>query len=225
MADKTPADKQPAKPRNPIERAIVWGIIGIGVLVAGLEANAFFSYSGPMNALQKRMKEASESENILTADDVKKIVGNKTPDESVKLDYRDTAIGAGTKEIYRYNGLLKTREIHVYYGVQGVQGQVAEVLSVSSNNEETLNEALAKLPKTGIPQNPSVPKSTTGPGAPGPTGPSPTAGRPKKAVPTESEPAPAAEEAEKPAADTPATEAPAAETPADTPATEKPAAE
>lgn len=247
MTDEKPA--QVVKPRHPVERAVVWGFIGVALIVVGVEAKAHFGFSGTLGQLNTRLQELNNADQgFMNADEVHKIVG-KAPDDSQNLKYEETGIGAGSKEVYKYAGLLRTREIHVYYGIKGKGDDAqAEVLTIGTGDEETLEQSLARIekemeasaPPAGAGAGAAGGPTGAGPMGPGPMGMGPMgpmgpggAGRPAsknkqaddKATEGEdkkSDDAPPAD-AEKPAEEKPAAEdKPATE---DKPAEEKPAAE
>jgi len=91
------AEKAEAKPRNPVERIIVWGGIGILVVLVGFEAMARFGYTNSLNALQAKLAMDDAAEPVpLTLD-----VANKTVSGMAKREAGDNAM------TYRFSGLLK----------------------------------------------------------------------------------------------------------------------
>ncbi len=144
MSEATPP--APVKPpRSPVERAIVWGVIGLGVLVIAVEANAHLAHSA---AHQKLDAEFSERLNKggMTKKHVDLIVGNKTPDVQ-QLKFQDTSMSASRVDIYTYPALLRNRQLWVYYGVQGKKAdQEAEVMDVLINKAPTLAESQKDSP-------------------------------------------------------------------------------
>jgi hypothetical protein len=151
-------------PRSPIERAFVWGVIGVGLLVVGLEAKAHFEHSSAIGKLAAKLQayETGEQDGGLTKDDVLLVVGGREP-VSEPLLPGSTGIMASKLDIYDFKGLMRTRHLYVYYGIEGKQGQPAEIMVVGSGPVETLEEAMAKMPP------PAAPSETGATGA-GPTG-------------------------------------------------------
>lgn len=143
-APKPPATPKP--PRSPVERAIVWGVIGLGLLIIGIEANAHLSHTAALSKLQAQLDATLSKDSGLTKKGVDQVVGNKTP-ESQKLGFLDTAMAASRVDIYTYPGLLRSRKLYVYYGIDGkLAGQEAEVMEVLTSVAPTASEAQAKLP-------------------------------------------------------------------------------
>lgn len=158
----TPAPVKPA--RSPVERAFVWGVIIVGLIVIGIEAKSHLAHAAALSKLQGQVKENSEKDTGITKKDVDLIVGSKVP-EVEKLNPLATSIGASRVDIYTYPGLLRQRKLYVYYGIAGKKvEQEAEVMEVGSIPAESLAEAMAKLPKPD-PNAPAVAPPGMGPGA------------------------------------------------------------
>lgn len=164
-APKPPAPPKP--PRSPVERAIVWGVIGLGLLVIGVEANAHLSHTAALGKLQAQLDATLSKDSGLTKKGVDQVVGNKTP-ETQKLGFLDTAMAAARVDIYTYPGLLRSRKLYVYYGIDGkLAGQEAEVMEVLTSVAPTASEAQAKLP----PIDPNAKYAGPGEGVAGAGGP------------------------------------------------------
>lgn len=146
MSEPTPA--APAKPpRSPVERAIVWGVIAVGLLVVGFEAKAHLAHAAAKEKLLGKLDASADKFNGLTKKDVDEVLGSQTH-ESQKLAIMDTDINAHRVDIYSYSGLVKTRKLYVYYGIDGkAKGQAAEVLKVDDHPTETGAAAMAKATK------------------------------------------------------------------------------
>lgn len=228
-------------PRSPVEKAIVWGVIGIGLVVIGVEAQAQLAHGAALEKLQTTLEKKADTELGMTKKDVDELMGAKVP-EVRKLNPAETAMGAARVDVYSYLGLVRQRKIYVYYGVEGkVKDQQPEVMEVGAIPAETPADAAKRLPDPE-----TLPKATGGApgggrggmGAGGPPGggrggPPPAhgaTGRP----PTEGDAKPDAAAGDKkdegkkdeaPAADKPAADKPAEEAkPADAkPEAEKPA--
>ncbi|MDB5388964.1 MAG: hypothetical protein JWM11_4610, partial [Planctomycetaceae bacterium] len=148
MTEKTATETPPAKPaRSPVERTIVWGVIGLGLLVVGLEAKAHFDHSAVLNALKAKLDqfENGEADGGVTKDDVVAIMGSRVPVTSEKVPPGATSMGADWLDIYEFKGLVRTRQLYVYYGIQGKQNQPVEVMIVQTGPAETLQEAMDKF--------------------------------------------------------------------------------
>lgn len=84
-----PSDKPP---RNPVERVIVWGLIGVLLVVMGIEARAQRGYAMSLDAFQTTFSDGEEVE--ITLDDARKLMTLgptevKAPDEHGPYHYYD----------------------------------------------------------------------------------------------------------------------------------------
>jgi hypothetical protein len=167
----------PTKPaRSPVERAIVWGVIVVGLVVVAMEASAYFAAENARKALHAKIDavESGTSTIGVTQEDVEKVVAGRKPVSSEKLTSGETAMMAARLDIYEFKGLVRSRKLYVYYGIEGKstdgKTQQAEVMDVLTSPAETQEAALAKLPKA----EPST-QSTDGTAPPpgGPMGPGP----------------------------------------------------
>lgn len=137
----------PAKPpRSPVERAIVWGVIGLGLLVIVVEANAHLAHAAALGKLRSKLDETVDIDAGLTKKQVDLIVGNKIP-ETQKLSFLDTSMAASRVDIYTYPALLRSRKLYIYYGIDGkLVEQEAEVMDVLTAVAPTAAEAQASPP-------------------------------------------------------------------------------
>lgn len=168
MSEPKPA-APPKPPRSAVERAVVWGVIGIGLLVIVVEANAHLSHTAAHQKLQAQLDDTLKKDVGLTKKTVDQIVGNKTP-ETRKLGLLDTAMAAASVDIYSYPGLLRSRKLYVYYGVEGKEVQHdAEVMEVTTVEAPTAAQAEAlrpPVPADVVNTSPPVPGSAAGPEQP-----------------------------------------------------------
>ena len=84
-----PSDKPP---RNPVERVIVWGLIGVLLVVMGIEARAQRGYAMSLNAFQTAFSDGEEVE--ITLNDARRLMALgpaevKAPDEHGPYHYYD----------------------------------------------------------------------------------------------------------------------------------------
>jgi hypothetical protein len=84
-----PSDKPP---RNPIERVIVWGLIGVLLVVMGIEARAQRGYAMSLDAFQTAFSDGEEV--AIALDDARKLMALgpaevKAPDEHGPFHYYD----------------------------------------------------------------------------------------------------------------------------------------
>ncbi len=163
-----PPPAAPAKPpRSPVERAIVWGVIGIGLLVIAVEANSHLAHAAALEKLRSKLDETTSLDAGVTKKHVDLIVGKK-PYETQKLNFLDTSIAASRVDIYTYPALLRSRKLYIYYGIDGkIATQEAEVMEVMTVVAPTAAEAHAALP----PMDPNAKHAGPGEGVAGPGGP------------------------------------------------------
>lgn len=149
MADTQPAkstNAPAAKARSPVERVIVWGLIGVLAVAAGFE---FLSKRGHASALQKLQdkidavdKDAKHPE--VTENDVKEAVGGRQPSSS--KDYppgERAANGAKRVEVYSWFTLNPSskREMWVYYAARSKDSkELATVLQITESDIATMPE-------------------------------------------------------------------------------------
>ena len=209
MAAGTTSTKPAAKPRSPVERIIVWGVIGVLLVLVAVEFTFRSSHLGAYEACQKKIKATEEGDNSFKHKDVVAILGSKTPTKVEELQGKNIANGAKRVEIYTWPTLNPTspRELYVYYG----HGDDPDVIGVGIVSELTVDEAFPPLTKEQIEAasknntplstpgmgGPGGPGMMGGPGGPGAGGPGGARGGP----PTGGEKAADGEKAETPAGD------------------------
>jgi hypothetical protein len=148
--------KAAAKPRSPVEKAIVWGGIAVLLVLVGIEMIARWQYTSVANGLTAKVADAetSSSGEGLREKDVKEYITGKTP-QTVNISDKRLANGAQRMDVYTWFTLspIAKRELYVYYG----HGDNPEVLSVSSSEDnETIEmkfapptaEEVAEMKKT-----------------------------------------------------------------------------
>ena len=94
------------KKRSPIERALVWGGIGILLVIVVIEATAQRQYTSLYTQLDAELKKSLQTSKSLPEESVRAILKGRQPDmtKSVKLPP-----GEERYEVYYFNGLLKRR--------------------------------------------------------------------------------------------------------------------
>lgn len=211
----------PATPtRSSTERAIVWGVIGIGLVVIAIEGWAHTTHGAAYSHLSGLVNQNKDVDKSVTKADVDKVMGSRTP-ETQKLGPMQTGIGASRVDIYSFPGLIRERKVYVYYGIQGRQGQEADVLEVSDAPTESAEAATQRALKEHPPE--ASPKATGGMAPPMGGGPAGGGPRGKNARPKAEEDQ-SADEKKPDADDKPAESKPEAKkTAAEKPADEKPA--
>ncbi len=129
--DRAASSEPAARPkRSPVERAIVWGGIGILAIVVGIEGTAHLAFTGALNGLMAEMEKAENAEKgnyHVTKATVDAVLKGRAPDRSKTVK---RALGEERYDLYIFKGLLKERTLSLHYGVQGVLGE-PEVLEVS----------------------------------------------------------------------------------------------
>ena len=130
MSNKSHEDRQ-QKSRLPIERAIVWGLILVLLLVVVLEARARFGFSRSFKQLTQALRAADSAAAEVTESDVLRILGHKQPRESQpagRLGYVATRI-----DTYIWSGLIRRYTMYIYYGM----GDDPTVLTVTPERERS----------------------------------------------------------------------------------------
>jgi hypothetical protein len=184
----TSTPRPAAKPRNPVERLVVWGGILILLLLVGIEFASSRSQAAAVAKLTAKMRASETGDADVKAADVKAAVNGKTPRV---LDVSDKNLRSGSKraEVYDWFTLspLKRREMYVYYGI----GEDPDVLSVTMEEDtdivvirELTEEELVELKATLEAQNTGT-ESKSG-DQPAKT---PESSEPAEATPAETSPA------------------------------------
>jgi hypothetical protein len=158
MADShppQPTNGPAAKTRNPVERLIVWGLIGVLLVAVAIEFQSRMSYQKAMTTLQDGVervdKDAKQPE--VTEADVKAAVGSKTPIKTE--DFKNGKIspnGASRLEVYSWFTLNPSskREMWVYYGAKGKKaGELATVLEIQSSDTIAAPPQMAEAANPG----------------------------------------------------------------------------
>lgn len=149
-----PATSQPAaKARNPVERAIVWGVIVIGLVAVACEAGPWYQHRKVLDDLKKSIDQAEVSDSSVKKSDVATLLGGKQPDRVESLAGRNIANGAKTVEIYKWFTINpgRPRELYVYYGHEVEKGKQAEsgnpdLIAFGAIPAQTAEEAFAENP-------------------------------------------------------------------------------
>jgi len=122
----TNADAKPA--RSSTERMLVWGGIGLLVVVSAIEGYSQMSFQKTFDGLHTELEQADVGKTQITKARVDTVL-NRQPDrtQTVKAAY----VGEERYDIYVFKGLLKNRLLCVHYGVAGVKAE-PEVIGVSA---------------------------------------------------------------------------------------------
>jgi hypothetical protein len=142
-----PTNSPPAKTRNPVERVLVWGFIGVLLVLAAIEFQSRSSHQKVLTALQDKIAEVDKnpSQPEVTEIDVKNALGNRKPDRTEEFGGAKLAPnGAQRLEVYTWFTLNPTskRELWVWYGTKGKNAtELATVIEVQGG------ELISEVPK------------------------------------------------------------------------------
>ena len=132
-----------AKTRSPIERVLVWGLIGALAIAAGIEYLSKMSHQKALTTLAQKIREVDEDQSKpdVTEADVKQVLGDRAPVKTEK--YKN---GEKQLEVYSWFTLnpMRKREIWVQYGAKGKDAnELATVIVVNSSDDIAEPEAVA----------------------------------------------------------------------------------
>ncbi len=120
MSDSaTPSPNAPEaqKTRSPVERALVWGLILVLVLVVLFEFKAKRNFDNSLNALNEAFQDADQNNKFLTASQVDEIVSGHSSVNTDKLGANRFL--ADRQDTYTFKGLIKTHTIYIAYANAG----------------------------------------------------------------------------------------------------------
>ncbi|MDA0835111.1 MAG: hypothetical protein O2955_10195 [Planctomycetota bacterium] len=100
--------KKPAPPRSPIERAVVWGLIAVLLVIVAWEFTAHLGYTKALRGLQERIPKVDEGVPFPMTD-VPPIMGGKTPTSQDEIN--DPDFGRSLRTVYEWNGPIRKRAI------------------------------------------------------------------------------------------------------------------
>ncbi|MEX0728305.1 MAG: hypothetical protein WEB58_21115 [Planctomycetaceae bacterium] len=142
--EASPSSAQPksGKPRNPIERVVVWGGILILLVLVGIEYTARSAHTGAYDSLIEKLRTNEQAGNDVKTADVKAAVGGKAP-RVEDVSGKRLLNGAKRMEVYSWFSLnpLTNREMYVYYGI----GEDPDVVSISTEEETETIAPLTEL--------------------------------------------------------------------------------
>jgi hypothetical protein len=134
-AQTTAADTgQQKKPRSAVERAIVWGGIGILLIVAGIQGMAAYGFSmssGPILAAVEKANESSDELSLNEAEQMMAGIWRKTP---IQQNGSDRFI------VYSWSGVYQSYTITLTVGADESNPSVmgCELNSETSHHSETI---------------------------------------------------------------------------------------
>lgn len=127
QANSAPTMPAPAKKsRSPIERAVVWGVIFIGLAVVLIELRATYSLAADRDAL---LAAIDRSPTSVTESGAEKLITHYSQRES-QSGLKANVLAASRVDTYKYGGLLKKRILYVYFGLKR-RGHEQDVLEVT----------------------------------------------------------------------------------------------
>ncbi len=115
--ESTSPQNTAAKPaRSGTERMIVWGGIGLLLIVSVIEVYSHMTFQKAFDSLQTQLEQADSGKTQITRKEVDQIL-NREPNRSQKVK---AFVGEERYDVYDFKGLLKNRVLCVHYGVAGV---------------------------------------------------------------------------------------------------------
>lgn len=150
MSDAAPEASAPQKPqRNPIERAVVWGLILVLLGVLAFEAKQQYAYGAALKGLQEAFKE-DDADSYHKLSDVRKMMGGSPKETAlpVKSKLHRSLEFQWTSLFKEYKLVLQTESI----------GDDPLVLSFMTPNSEEPPEPVAPQPSsTPVAGGPTMP--------------------------------------------------------------------
>jgi hypothetical protein len=192
-------------------------VIGILLVLVGIEFNWRSSHLGAYEKCQEKIKATEIGDHTFKRKDVAAIIGSKTPAKVEELQGKNISNGAKSVEIYTWPSLnpMSKRELFVYYG----HGDDPDVIGVGTESELTIEE---KFPPLTPEQLEEAKKNAAANSSPGMGGGGPPRGHSAEGAPTDGgkpvgdKPADEDKKPDEPAGDEkPAGEAAPADKPAD----------
>lgn len=95
------------KKRSPVERAIVWGVIGVLVVVVAIEGRARMAYSSTLSSLGALVKQAEQNDEYVTLSQARAAYSGSPTEESQPAGRFEQSI------ILKWFSLLKTYQIEI----------------------------------------------------------------------------------------------------------------
>lgn len=114
-----------APARSPIERSVVWGLIAVLIVIVGWEFTAHLGYTKALRGFKERIAQSETGKSFLAAD-LPDVVGGKAP--SSHEETSDSIYGRCIEEVYKWNGPIRKRAIHVILTL----GKDSEVVDYST---------------------------------------------------------------------------------------------
>jgi hypothetical protein len=174
----TPQPAKPAaKPRNPVERVIVWGFIAVMLVVVAVEGNSWWQHKQALADLIAKTSAVDKAPDAqaITEADIKAYFQGKQPSHSSPPEAGNNFTGASRIDVYSWFTIspVNKREIYVYYGRATKDDKGGpEVLAIQVKDEAPPPQvASGEAPPAqgGPPQGMMMPGMQGGPGG-GPGG-------------------------------------------------------
>ncbi|MSR56414.1 MAG: hypothetical protein EXS05_01920 [Planctomycetaceae bacterium] len=117
------------KPRSPVERAIVWGVILLLLIVVLIEWRGSSGIKSDADAAHAAMEKSTKG--YLTESELNQLVTRYSHRES-QTGLTANEIAASRVDTFTYSGLLKKRMLYIYFGLPRA-GHEQEVLQVGES--------------------------------------------------------------------------------------------
>jgi hypothetical protein len=142
MSENQPAQQSgspAAKPRNPVEKLLVRGLIAFLLVLVVIEAYFKMDHGKALAALQDKVSAVDKDPNSkpVTEADVKAILGDRKPSRTEEFGSQNPSRnGAKRLDVYSWFTLRpgSKREICVFYGTKSNKDDVAEVIAVQTDD-------------------------------------------------------------------------------------------
>lgn len=130
------ADSSSAKPdapkRSSVERLVVRCLIGVLVVVLGVEMSSYARLWLTQARILAELQKSESSDYHVTQETIDKLLWGRKPDRTHTVK---AAVGEERYDVYYFDGLLKRRELWVQYGIEGLNS-AREVVGISTITPE-----------------------------------------------------------------------------------------
>lgn len=127
-----------AKPRNPVEKFLVRGLIAVLLVLVAIEGYFRMDYQKAYDALKAKVAAVDKGDGTaVTENDVKAILGDRKPSRTEEFGSNNPSRnGAKRLDVYSWFTLRpdSKREICIYYGTKTHKDDVAEVIAVQTDD-------------------------------------------------------------------------------------------
>lgn len=134
------------KKRSPVERAVVWSLIVVALMVVLLESNARYGYSKTLEKMQNRitLAEKEKGKEFLLIDAREMVKG---------FPYGDERLTENGKQIqYRWFSLFRTFAIELSTGMDDVVLSLETDVDAFGEDKPPVKDSVVALPKLNLPE-------------------------------------------------------------------------